>query len=183
MLISSLIDFLYRPDPEQRPPPLPDSDVWSFESNFPRKQVAFRTFFPLILFFSLGALIDVKEAAVGSSQLLSWILPAWCNVLMILCIVRTCAVTSKQKKYPPPWKGGLLRQIIYASHITRPFESPSQDTLRFVLREMCENVWFPSFSSCTAQNDWEVLCVRWPWRSTAKHFIKYTETFSEMIKV
>lgn len=74
-------------------------------------------------FSFLWALIDVKETAVGSLQLLSWILPAWCNDSMIHCVLRTCAATSKQKKISSPWKGRLLRQIICASQNVRPPES------------------------------------------------------------
>lgn len=58
-----------------------------------------------------------------------------------------CAVTSKTKEISSPWKGGLLcllRQIIYASHTMRPFESPKQDVLCFDVRE---NGWFSLFSS------------------------------------
>lgn len=43
----------------------------------------------------------------------------------------------KTKRYPPPEKVDLclLRQIIYASHSTGPFELPKQDVLWFDLRE------------------------------------------------
>lgn len=43
----------------------------------------------------------------------------------------------KTKKYPPSEKVDLclLRQIIYASRSTRPFELPKQDVLWFDLRE------------------------------------------------
>lgn len=88
------------PEVEQRPPPEPVSNIWSAESSLLtlcKKTSGFQDFSPPKSFlFSLSFDWCVANHSWKSLRLLSWIFPAWCNVLMILSVV--CHVQWHQNK-------------------------------------------------------------------------------------
>lgn len=93
--------FHFLSDLEERPPPEPDSDVWSSESSslstLCRKTSGFQDFsLPNSFLFSLSFDWCAAKHSWKSLQPLSWIFPAWCNVLMILYVV--CHVQWHQNK-------------------------------------------------------------------------------------
>ncbi len=93
--------FIFYSDLKQRPHPELDSEVRSSRpSNLLtrcEKTSGFQDFSPPNSFlFSLSFDWCAAEHSWKSLQLLSWIFPAWCNVLMILCVV--CHVQWHQNK-------------------------------------------------------------------------------------
>lgn len=136
----------------QRPPPESDSDIWSFESSglltLCKKTSGFQDSSPLnSLLFSQSFDWCAANHSWKSLQLLSWIFPAWCNVLMILSVVWRVRWHSKQKKYPPLEKVDLcvFSGRSFMLHIPQDPLNPQNRTL--CAFDMRENVWFSLFSS------------------------------------